>query len=110
MRSIGESRSALFGQAHCYHDKRPSTDTVATRLLLRTTVFLVKDNFHMFEKLITAGELRADEAVARTIIQLAITPVPPGVTVEPVDGGIALTGKGLRRRMLNDPKLRNFGL
>ena len=63
----------------------------------------------MLDNLTVASELRADEAVERTIARLATTPIPPGVTVEPIDGGIALTGKGLRRRMLNDPKLRNFG-
>lgn len=63
----------------------------------------------MLDNLTVAGELRTDEAVERTIARLATTPIPTGVTVEPIDGGIALTGKGLRRRMLKDPKLRNFG-
>jgi hypothetical protein len=63
----------------------------------------------MLEKLTAAAERRAATAVARQIERLAKTPTPPGVRAEPTDGGIALTGKALRRRMLTDPKLRNFG-
>jgi hypothetical protein len=33
---------------------------------------------------------------------------PPGVQAQAIDGGIALTGKRLRRRMITDPALRNF--
>jgi hypothetical protein len=33
---------------------------------------------------------------------------PPGVQVQAIDGGIALTGKRLRRRMITDTQLRNF--
>jgi hypothetical protein len=50
---------------------------------------------------LAAGRLR-DELLARADL-------PPGVRAEPTDGGIALTGKALRRWMLTDPKLRNFG-
>ena len=63
----------------------------------------------MLEKLIAAGEHRAVDKVNRTITHLTAIPTPPGVTAEPIDGGVLLTGKGLRRRMLDDPKLRNFG-
>ena len=63
----------------------------------------------MLEKLTVAGERRAAKAVTQTIIRLATTPTPPGVTAEPVEGGVLLSGRGLRRRMLGDPKLRNFG-
>ncbi len=63
----------------------------------------------MLEKLTTAAERRVDAAIARQINRLAKTPTPPGVRAEAIDGGIALTGKALRRRMLGDPNLRNFG-
>lgn len=63
----------------------------------------------MFEKLTKAGNRVAGDAVARTIARLAQTPGPPGVHVQAVEGGVALTGRRLRRRMLADPQLRNFG-
>lgn len=34
--------------------------------------------------------------------------LPRDVGIESVDGGIAITGKRLRRRMVDDPALRNF--
>ena len=34
---------------------------------------------------------------------------PAGVDVERSGDGICLVGKNLRRRMLDDPQLRNFG-
>lgn len=63
----------------------------------------------MLEELQTAGERRGAEAVVRQIDQLAGTTTPPGVTVEAIDGGVRLTGKGLHRRLITDPNLRNFG-
>ena len=41
--------------------------------------------------------------------QLMQAPRPAGVDVERSADGICLVGKNLRRRMLYDPKLRNFG-
>ena len=63
----------------------------------------------MLEKLIPAAERHSADAVVRQIDRLAQTPTPPGVTVETTDASIILSGKGLRRRMLSDPSLRNFG-
>ena len=63
----------------------------------------------MLERLTVAGERRAAKAVAQTVARLAAMPTPPGVTAEPVEGGVLLSGRGLRRRTLGDPKLRNFG-
>jgi hypothetical protein len=58
-------------------------------------------------------EQRAGEIGARAAAQhceiLGATAPPPGVGVECVDGGIRLSGKRLRRRMLDEPILRNFG-
>ena len=55
-----------------------------------------------------AGEIGA-RAAALHCERLGATVQPPGVDVECVDGGIRLSGKRLRRRMLNEPILRNFG-
>lgn len=63
----------------------------------------------MLEKLILAGDACAANAVAEQIKRLAQNPTPPGITAEPIHNGVALTGKRLRRRMLDDPQLRNFG-
>lgn len=63
----------------------------------------------MLEKLTPAANDRAAKAVARQIDRLANTSTPHGVTIEATDNGITLTGKRLRRRMLGDPNLRNFG-
>lgn len=41
--------------------------------------------------------------------QLMQSPRPAGVNVERSADGICLVGKNLRRRMLDDPQLRNFG-
>jgi hypothetical protein len=63
----------------------------------------------MLEKLTPAANRRAAIAVAKQLDRLAQTPTPPGVTVEATDSGITLSGKHLRRRLLTDPDLRNFG-
>ncbi len=34
--------------------------------------------------------------------------LPNGVAIQAINGGIAITGKRLRRRMIDNPKLRNF--
>lgn len=41
--------------------------------------------------------------------QLMHAPRPAGVELERNRDGICLVGKNLRRRMLDDPQLRNFG-
>lgn len=51
------------------------------------------------------GERRADDICD----QLMQAPRPAGVDVEHSGDGICLVGKNLRRRMLDDPQLRNFG-
>jgi hypothetical protein len=63
----------------------------------------------MLGKLTPAAERRAADAVARQVDRLLETPPPPGVTVDANNEGITLTGKNLRRRMLTDANLRNFG-
>jgi hypothetical protein len=63
----------------------------------------------MLEKLTAAADRLATTAVKQQIDRLAQTPPPPGVTVDANSDGITLSGKRLRRRMLTDPQLRNFG-
>lgn len=55
------------------------------------------------------AEKLGDDAAraARDRILERIDP-PPGVRAQAIDGGIAFTGKQLRRRFITDPDLRNF--
>lgn len=62
----------------------------------------------MLDKLTTAANGQAAKAVTRQIDRLAQTPTPLGITAEVTEGGVALTGKRLRQRMLTDANLRNF--
>ncbi len=39
---------------------------------------------------------------------LASADLPPGVTAQATDQGILLSGKRLRRRMIDDPRIRNI--
>ena len=61
------------------------------------------------EALISRAQLLGDDAVrkARDEILNRNDP-PPGVRVEAIDGGIVLTGKRLRHRLITDPELRNY--
>lgn len=65
----------------------------------------------MFERL----QQRAD-AAGRTVVGpvcarlAAQADVPPGVTVTARPDGVALEGRALKRRMLDDPRLRSIGL
>lgn len=63
----------------------------------------------MLEKLAKAGNHIAADAVTRAITKLSETPAPAGVHVEAMEDGVLLSGRRLRRRMLDDPQLRNFG-
>lgn len=63
----------------------------------------------MLEKLTTRATALGEQAARRVIDRLAKCPTPPGVAVEPGTDGVVLSGRGLRRRMIDDPRLRNFG-
>lgn len=57
---------------------------------------------------------RADMIAASTAAEardrlLAVATLPEGITAEATNAGIVLSGKRLRRRMIADPDLRNFG-
>lgn len=53
---------------------------------------------------------RAVKNVIRDIVDTAQGDVPPGVTVEAQDDGVALIGKRLRQRLISDARLRAIGL
>jgi hypothetical protein len=63
----------------------------------------------MFERLQAAASKRADRLLMRVIARLAARPVPPAVEVKALPDGVELSGKRLKRRMIDDPNLRNFG-
>lgn len=63
----------------------------------------------MLERLQAAASKRADRMLMRIIRRLASRPVPPGVEVKSLPDGVELSGKRLKRRMIDDPNLRNFG-
>ncbi len=63
-----------------------------------------------FERLQDFAE-RAGRAAVRNscLILMATASLPKGVSAEIVEEGIMLSGRGLKRRMIDDIKLRNFG-
>lgn len=63
----------------------------------------------MFERLQLAASKRADWMLMRAIARLASRPVPSGVETKALPDGVELSGKRLRRRLIDDPALRNFG-
>jgi len=67
----------------------------------------------MFERLMARGLKRAEAQRARRVAGLAkavVSDLPPDVAVETGSDGITLVGRGLRRRMLSDARLRAIGL
>lgn len=67
----------------------------------------------MFERLMARGQKHAEAQRARRIAELVervAEDVPLGVTVETGSDGFMLAGRGLRRRMLGDVRLRAIGL
>lgn len=63
----------------------------------------------MFERLQEAADRQADRLLMRVIHRLAKAEIPEGVNTEPLDDGVRLSGRGLKRRMIDDAQLRNFG-
>ena len=63
----------------------------------------------MFERLQEAADRKADWLLMRVIQRLAQSETPKGVDVEPLDDGVCLSGRGLKRRLIDDAQLRNFG-
>ncbi len=64
----------------------------------------------MFERLKARAGRAGQAAVLAVIARLAREAVlPPDVKVETGEDGLTLSGRGLRRRMLDDPRLRGVG-
>ena len=63
----------------------------------------------MLERLQAAANRHADRLLIRLIHRLSTRPVPPGVELKALPDGVELSGKRLKRRMIDDPHLRNFG-
>jgi hypothetical protein len=63
----------------------------------------------MFDRLKARADLHADAAKQAIIRRIAGQPTPPGVTATATGDGVILSGRNLRRRMINDTNLRNFG-
>jgi hypothetical protein len=63
----------------------------------------------MLDRLQAAASKQADRMLMRVIRRLAARPVPPGVEIKALPDGVELSGKRLKRRMIDDANLRNFG-
>jgi hypothetical protein len=64
----------------------------------------------MFERLKARAARAGQAAVLAVIARLARNAVlPRDVRVDTSDDGLTLSGRGLRRRMLDDPRLRGIG-
>jgi hypothetical protein len=63
----------------------------------------------MFDALMARAALIADTRAGHAILRLANAPMPPGIAIEPVEGGVRLTGRRLKRRMIADAALRRIG-
>ena len=63
----------------------------------------------MLERLQAAASKQADRMLMRIIRRLASRPAPPGVEVKALPDGVELSAKRLKRRMIDDSNLRNFG-
>ena len=64
----------------------------------------------MFERLKARAERAARAAILVAVARLARdSALPPDVRVDVRDEGLVIAGRALRRRALDDPRLRNFG-
>ena len=61
------------------------------------------------DRLKAKAESVGNTRVAQICDALMATDCPAGVRVERTDEGVCLIGKNLRRRMIDDARLRNFG-
>jgi hypothetical protein len=62
----------------------------------------------MLDRLKARADGLARDAVRQAVERLAALGAPDGVTIESNDRGIKLSGKQLRRRMIDNPLIRNF--
>lgn len=62
----------------------------------------------MFGRLMTAADNIADRALMRVIERMATNTPPKEVELEHRSNGLLLKGRRLKRRMIDNPLLRNF--
>ena len=62
----------------------------------------------MLERLLQQKERFERLAVKRAVDRLAAKGAPDGVRTEPTEHGLRLSGRGLRRRIIENTLLRNF--
>lgn len=62
----------------------------------------------MLDAVAARGRVLGEMLRRRAIDGLAARPVPPGVRIEASDGGVALTGKRLKRRFVTDARVRDL--
>lgn len=62
----------------------------------------------IFERLFERSASLGRRRVGLLTDRLTKVDLPPGVIVERTDHGIALSGKRLRRRLIDDVRLRSF--
>lgn len=55
------------------------------------------------------GDAIARKRVAVTIARLTARATPKGIRIEALEDRLRLSGRGLKRRVIDDPALRNFG-
>ena len=64
----------------------------------------------MFERLLAPAKRLGEAAVPASIARLAReAQIPDDATVESDDTRLIVSGRGLRRRLLDDPRLRRIG-
>jgi|GWRWMinimDraft_5_1066013.scaffolds.fasta_scaffold15998_4 hypothetical protein len=64
----------------------------------------------MFERLLARAKRLGDAAALAAIARLAReAQLPDDATVESQDTHLIVSGRGLRRRLLDDPRLRRIG-
>lgn len=67
----------------------------------------------MMERLLARGReigLRRARELVALVEQAAIEELPPDLGVERVDDGVAVAGRRLMRRLIDDARLRGLGL
>lgn len=62
----------------------------------------------MFERLSARAVLLCERRVVRIIAGLAAIPLPPGIASEASEQGLRLSGRRLRRRLIESAAVRSF--
>ncbi len=62
----------------------------------------------IFDRLLARSAELTRTRVAKVSDQLTKVELPRGITIERIDSGIRLSGKRLRRRIVDDVRLRSF--